>query len=99
MAPDNMAERVAELISAHRRCAPEPLDSELSALEARLGEPVRVAVVGRVKAGKSTVVNALLGQAVAPTDVSECTKLVNWFRYGQPQRVVVDLEGGGSREV
>jgi predicted GTPase len=99
MASHNMSERVAELITAHRRNASEPLDSELSALEFRLTEPVRVAVVGRVKAGKSTLVNALLGQSVAPTDVSECTKLVTWFRYGHPQRVVAELEGGGVREV
>ena len=99
MASHNMSERVAELISTHRRNASEPLESELSALESRLAEPVRVAVVGRVKAGKSTLVNALLGQSVAPTDVSECTKLVTWFRYGHPQRVVAELEGGGVREV
>jgi len=99
MASDNMVEQVAELISAHQRRAPEPVRSELSALEARLAEPVRVAVIGRVKAGKSTVVNALLGRCVAPTDVSECTKLVTWFHFGQPQRVVVELDGGGSREL
>lgn len=99
MASDNMVEQVAELISAHRRRAPEPLQSELSGLEARLGEPVRVAVIGRVKAGKSTLVNALLGQSVAPTDVSECTRLVTWFHFGQPQRVVVELADGRSKEL
>jgi len=60
---------------------------------------MRVAVVGRVKAGKSTIVNALLGQRVAPTDVSECTRLVTWFRYGAPQRIVLKMKDGSEREV
>ena len=42
-----------------------------------------------MNAGKSTLVNALLGQRVAPTDVSECTRLVTWYRYGVPERVEV----------
>ena len=36
-------------------------------LRAALAEPLRVAVVGRVKAGKSTLVNALVGRRIAPT--------------------------------
>ena len=51
-------------------------------------------MVGRVKAGKSTMVNALLGQRVAPTDISECTKLVTWFHYGHPQRVEIERLDG-----
>jgi GTPase SAR1 family protein len=66
----------------------------LAQIGRRLSEPVRVAVAGRVNSGKSTLVNALLRQAVAPTDVSECTRLVTWFHYGQPERVkVVPLDG------
>jgi ribosome biogenesis GTPase A len=33
----------------------------------RLGEPLRIAIAGRLKAGKSTLVNALIGRRVAPT--------------------------------
>jgi hypothetical protein len=73
---------------------PGPVQSQLAVLAERLREPVRVAVVGRVNSGKSTMVNALLGQRVAPTDVSECTQLVSWFRYGHPQRVEVEQLDG-----
>ncbi len=34
----------------------------------RLGEPLRVAIAGKVKAGKSTLLNALVGDELAPTD-------------------------------
>jgi hypothetical protein len=60
----------------------------------RLGEPLRVAIAGRLKAGKSTLVNALIGRRVAPTAVGECTRVVTRFRYGPADRVdVVDRDG------
>ncbi|MEO7572000.1 MAG: GTPase [Acidimicrobiales bacterium] len=62
-----------------------------------LDEPLRVAVAGRVNAGKSTLVNALLRQRVAPTDVSECTRYVTWYRYGVPERLEV-VSRDGSRQ-
>ena len=58
-------------------------------LRAGFGEPLRVAVAGRIKAGKSTLVNALLGQRVAPTDVGECTRYVTWYANGYPERLEV----------
>ena len=36
--------------------------AQLAALRGRLAEPIRVAVAGKVKAGKSTLLNALLGE-------------------------------------
>jgi hypothetical protein len=69
--------------------ASEAARAEVVRIKDALVEPVRVAVAGRVKAGKSTLVNALLRQRVAPTDVGECTKVVTWFRYGFPERVEV----------
>jgi hypothetical protein len=99
MPASTLIERVAELITSGEPLAPEAMRPQLAALARRLREPVRVAVVGRVNSGKSTIVNALLGQRVAPTDVSECTRLVCWFRYGHPQRVEVELLDGSRRAV
>ena len=48
---------------------------------AEVDEPaLRVAVVGKTKAGKSTLINSLVGARVAPTDALSCTKFVAWFR-------------------
>lgn len=65
--------------------------AELDALEARLDEPLRVALVGSVKAGKSTLLNGLLGERIAPTDARECTRIVTWYNYGRTPSVRATL--------
>src|ERR1700760_4190134 len=64
---------------------PDPAQ-QVAQIRDRLGEPLRVAIAGRLKAGKSTLVNALIGRRVAPTDVGECTRVVTRFRYGPADR-------------
>jgi hypothetical protein len=71
----------------------------LGEVRARLAEPLRIAIAGSVSSGKSTLVNALLGRAVAPVDASDCTKVVTWFRYGFPERVEIIASGGARRVV
>ena len=73
-----------------------PVSAERVAGVARdLAGPLRLVVAGRIGAGKSTVVNALVGRRVAPTDVRECTRLVTRFRYGTVDRVQVVCTDGG----
>ncbi|MET8765068.1 dynamin family protein [Lentzea sp. NPDC004782] len=60
----------------------------------RLHAPLQVAVAGRIKSGKSTLVNALIGRRVAPTDVGECTRLVTRYQYGTVDRIEVVLKDG-----
>jgi predicted GTPase len=67
---------------------------ELTALRSALAEPVRVAVVGQVSSGKSTLVNALIGRRVAPTAATECTQVVTWYRFGAPARAQLVLRDG-----
>jgi Dynamin family len=74
---------------------PGPAADGIAAVRHRLGEPtMRIAVGGRLKAGKSTLVNALLGQRLAATDILECTLLVAWFRYGYQNRIEVRRRDG-----
>jgi GTPase Era involved in 16S rRNA processing len=65
----------------------------------RLAAPLQVAVAGRIKSGKSTLVNALIGRRVAPTDVGECTRLVTRFQYGTVDRVEVVLSDGRRQAI
>lgn len=70
--------------------------ARLDSLAGRLASPLQLAVTGRIKSGKSTVVNALIGRRVAPTDIRECTRLVTRFRYGTVDRVEV-IRTDGTR--
>lgn len=63
----------------------------------RFDEPLRVAIAGRVKAGKSTLLNALVGEQVAPTDAGECTRVVTWYRDGAAPRIVLHGRGAAPR--
>lgn len=66
-------------------------------LQRRLDEPLRVAVAGRVKAGKSTLLNALVGERLAPTDAGECTRIVTWYRDGHTYQVTAHPVVGQPR--
>lgn len=63
----------------------------------RLREPLRVAIAGMVKAGKSTLLNAIIGEEIAPTDAAECTKVVVWYRHGRTPRITMHLKEGDAR--
>ncbi|MFW3171501.1 dynamin family protein [Geodermatophilus sp. CPCC 206100] len=69
----------------------------LHASRRRLDEPLRLALVGRVKSGKSTLLNALVGTRIAPTDAGECTRVVTLYRHGATPRVVLHDTDGGRR--
>jgi hypothetical protein len=65
--------------------------------ERRLTEPLVIALAGRVKAGKSTLLNALVGEEMAPTDAGECTRIVTWFREGPGYAVTIHPLDGPPR--
>jgi len=54
----------------------------VEAIRSRLDEPLRVAIAGNIKAGKSTLLNGLLGEEVAATDAGECTMVSTWYVHG-----------------
>ena len=80
---------VAAEVTAGTDAAPR-----VAAITARFAEPLRVAVAGTIKAGKSTLLNALVGEPLARTDASECTRIVTWYRHGRTYGGFVEPRGG-----
>jgi hypothetical protein len=72
-----------------------PHAAEVEAIRARLAEPLRLVIAGQVKAGKSTLLNALVADRLAPTDAGECTRIVTWYHEGLGYEVrAIDRDGG-----
>lgn len=90
---DDMGRLCAEVSGA------EPLGAQMESMRARLREPLRVAVVGIMKAGKSTFMNALLGANVVYTGTKETTYTVGWFKYGEIPSIKVCFRDGETLDV
>jgi replication fork clamp-binding protein CrfC len=73
--------------------------NELEGIGWRLNQPIRIALAGTLKAGKSTLVNALVGEDIAPTDATEATRIVTWFRHGPTPKVTANHRGGRRSNV
>ena len=58
----------------------------------------RLMVMGDMKRGKSTLLNALIGEPVLPSDVNPCTALLTVLRYGPEKRIVLHYKGERSPE-
>ncbi|MBI1830467.1 MAG: dynamin family protein, partial [Planctomycetes bacterium] len=74
------------------------LDSESQKLTNRAAQVredrFRVLVVGEFKRGKSTLLNALLGDDILPRKVAECTAVVTLIQYGDRPQVQVAFTDG-----
>jgi hypothetical protein len=79
----------ALLARAEEQAVTDDVRAQLSEARQRLSGPLRLAIAGKVKAGKSTLLNALVGEELAPTDAGECTKIVTWYAEGHARQVVV----------
>jgi predicted GTPase len=105
------AKRYLELINAHQTPPTEapptpPTEPAVAAEDPETPPPtapeapaVTVAVVGQVKAGKSSLVNALLGEYKAATDVLPLTAGVVRYvlnRPGLPRLTLMDTAGYGA---
>jgi len=62
-------------------------------------EHFEVAIVGEFKRGKSTLINALLGQEVLPADVLPATATLNRVTYSEEPYVMVEYKNGNTEKV
>jgi uncharacterized protein len=76
-----------------------PRLAEQSAIGPFDGEPLQVLVVGQVKSGKSSLINALLGEMRAPVDVLPTTDAVDLYECEPrrlPRLILRDTPGYGA---
>ena len=59
--------------------------TRVAELQMKLSQPCVLAIAGRVKAGKSSFLNALIGMDLAKVGELETTATINRFCYGEPE--------------
>jgi GTP-binding protein EngB required for normal cell division len=58
-----------------------------------------VLIAGQFKRGKSTLINALLGEEILPTGVLPLTSVATMIHFGERRRAIVGFRDGGSTEI
>jgi GTPase SAR1 family protein len=91
------AEIQGEKYSGKLGLAPEIADLTRSSINLKDGV-FRLIVLGDMKRGKSTFLNALIGENLLPSDVNPCTALLTILRYGPEKQVTVYFNDGKAPE-
>ncbi|MCK5797120.1 MAG: dynamin family protein, partial [Deltaproteobacteria bacterium] len=73
--------RVEKLLAAHPATA--TLAPSVARIRQDLDRPLLVAVMGEFNTGKSTFVNALIGEEIAPMGITPTTATINILKYGE----------------
>jgi small GTP-binding protein len=91
------------LVQTHRHFARTRELAELSPEAGRLVDvfdrPLLVTVMGEFNSGKSTFVNALIGEEVAPMGITPTTATINVLKYGAERKGRVVYLDDSAREV
>ncbi len=85
------------ILSASNAREIKELELELKDMQSRLSKPLCVAVVGLMKAGKSTFMNALMKEKILSTGTLETTYTVSWFKYGESPSLKIVFKDGSEK--
>jgi len=94
--------RISELINQgveQEVLAPLLKDKVRHTLERASSKRFRLAVVGEFSQGKSTLLNALIGEEVQPTRAIPCSGVVTVLRHGDQHRVICRYNDNREEEV
>ncbi|MEG4532893.1 dynamin family protein [Microcoleus sp. D2_18a_D3] len=76
------------------------LTAEVTKISRKLqSQRFRVVVVGEFSKGKSTLLNALVGEKIQPVRATPCSGTVTILKYGSKRRVVCYYKNGDKEEI
>jgi uncharacterized tellurite resistance protein B-like protein/GTPase SAR1 family protein len=83
-----------------RNILPQNIENELARLLQKMeSRRFRLAIVGEFSQGKSTLLNALLGEEIQPVRAIPCSGAITVLRYGPQQRVICRYKDGQQEEI
>lgn len=66
------------------------IDKIINTNKENLHNPLKIVVLGEVKAGKSTLVNSLIGKKVSYTNVVEATAAILEIKYSKQEKIIIE---------
>jgi predicted GTPase len=77
-----------------------PLLSEILQLRKKLqSQQFRLSIVGEFSRGKSTLINALVGEQIQPVRAIACSGAITVLKHGSTRRIVCHYKNGQKKEV
>lgn len=73
------------------------LIAEQNTIKIKFSRPLKIVIMGEIKAGKSTLLNALLNAEVAPTDVTETTATLMELIYGEYEQGTIHFTDNNTQ--
>ncbi|KAM3096336.1 dynamin family protein [Phormidesmis sp. 146-35] len=91
----------SKIIQSDRNQAILPqIEAALAKISKRIrSQTFRIAVVGEFSQGKSTLLNALLGEEIQPVRAIPCSGVITVLRYGESRRVLCRYKDGREEEI
>jgi GTPase SAR1 family protein len=92
-------EHILQLLTIQSAANNPSIRNKLISLQAKLAAgQLHLAVLGQMKRGKSSLINALLRDEVLPTGILPVTAIVTELRYGPEPEATIVYSVGGLRE-
>ncbi len=99
---NGVGDRLNQIIQegCDRAVLADALTAEIKTTQERLpSQCFRVVVVGEFSKGKSTLLNALLGEEIQPVRDIPCSGTVTILKYGSQQRIICRYKDGREEEI
>lgn len=74
-------------------------EEKLAYIEANQYAPLNIVLMGEVKAGKSTLLNAIVGEAISNVGVTETTAVILEVVYGENKKATIHYISGENEEI
>lgn len=74
------------------------LYNDLQILRTKLEKPLHAAIIGEVKAGKSTLINAFAGGEISPTNATETTACIMKITYAPQESAILHFCDGTNQK-
>ncbi|MEH2460707.1 dynamin family protein [Nostoc sp.] len=99
---DNFCYQLFQIIQdcTNRGFLPHNLIEEVKEISQKIqSQRFRISVLGEFSQGKSTLLNALLGEEIQPVREIPCTGIVTVLKYGTEKRVICRYKDGREEEI